>query len=122
MNEENKMLEKLKSEKRDLQYCLDAQGWLLQEAMGSADRVTIERQHAKRRRWLEEIQGAIKRLEREEGGYGRCAECGRRIDPDRLTILPWTTMCIECKSKGEKGRVHNHATVFYGEGEPRQPL
>ena len=30
-----------------------------------------------------------------EGGYGRCAVCGRPISPGRLEALPWATMCIE---------------------------
>ena len=30
------------------------------------------------------------------GAYGVCEECGRRINPDRLAILPDTKVCIEC--------------------------
>ena len=31
-----------------------------------------------------------------EGTYGVCERCHRKIDPERLKILPHTTLCIEC--------------------------
>ena len=31
-----------------------------------------------------------------EGTYGRCEECGAQIDPERLEILPATTLCAVC--------------------------
>ena len=31
-----------------------------------------------------------------EGRYGICERCGEPIDPERLDILPATTMCIKC--------------------------
>jgi len=31
-----------------------------------------------------------------EGRYGICARCGSAIDPERLEILPLTTLCIRC--------------------------
>ena len=40
------------------------------------------------------IKAAINRLER--GRYGICKACGQPIDPDRLEILPDTTLCVAC--------------------------
>jgi DnaK suppressor protein len=31
-----------------------------------------------------------------EGRYGLCEHCGEPIDPERLEILPLTTVCIKC--------------------------
>jgi len=33
--------------------------------------------------------------------YGVCAECGRPIHPDRLAVLPDTTLCIRCARAGK---------------------
>ena len=30
------------------------------------------------------------------GGYGICENCGNPIHPDRLAVLPDTTVCITC--------------------------
>jgi RNA polymerase-binding transcription factor DksA len=30
------------------------------------------------------------------GAYGLCERCGKPINPDRLAILPDTTLCIDC--------------------------
>jgi RNA polymerase-binding transcription factor DksA len=35
-----------------------------------------------------------------QGTYGICERCGRPIDPDRLTVLPDTNLCIECARSG----------------------
>jgi len=31
-----------------------------------------------------------------EGRYGLCERCGKPIDPERLEVLPLTTVCIDC--------------------------
>jgi DnaK suppressor protein len=38
----------------------------------------------------------------EEGTYGICEKCGKRIDPARLAALPYTALCIKCKSQMER--------------------
>ena len=43
---------------------------------------------------IQSIQTALERLE--QGGYGLCEVCGQPIDPDRLEILPHTTLCVQC--------------------------
>lgn len=37
-----------------------------------------------------------------QGQFGRCEICGGRIEPDRLTALPWATTCIRCQRREEK--------------------
>jgi RNA polymerase-binding transcription factor DksA len=34
-----------------------------------------------------------------EGTYGICENCGKRINPDRLAILPDTNLCAACARK-----------------------
>ena len=49
---------------------------------------------------LYEIEHALKRIE--EGSYGKCESCGAEIDPDRLEILPETTLCVRCREQADK--------------------
>lgn len=46
------------------------------------------------------IEDALERLK--EGIYGLCDECGELIGEERLKILPFTKVCVECKSKNER--------------------
>ena len=43
---------------------------------------------------IEELQEAIERVS--EGEYGQCEICGQTIDPERLEIVPTTTLCARC--------------------------
>lgn len=43
---------------------------------------------------IEELEEALGRLE--EGTYGICENCGKPIDPERLEILPTTSLCAGC--------------------------
>ena len=47
---------------------------------------------------LREKQEALNRAMTEtgDGGYGTCENCGNPIHPDRLAVLPDTTLCITC--------------------------
>ena len=49
---------------------------------------------------LEAIEHALQRVE--QGSYGICEHCGQPIDPARLEVMPETTLCIHCKSRGEQ--------------------
>src|SRR6185436_16720387 len=46
------------------------------------------------------IEDAIHRVD--QGTYGICIECENEIAPARLEAVPWTRVCIECKSKQDK--------------------
>lgn len=37
-----------------------------------------------------------------KGTYGICEACGQRIAPERLDIVPETTLCVECQAKAER--------------------
>jgi len=52
-------------------------------------------------RLLQAIDAALQRIE--DGTYGICQSCGEPIAPERLEALPWTTRCIDCKRREERG-------------------
>ncbi|MFW0794981.1 TraR/DksA C4-type zinc finger protein [Gordonia sp. CPCC 205515] len=51
---------------------------------------------------VEEIDGALERLG--HGNYGRCENCGKPIDPERLEVLPAARQCIDCAMRGPTRR------------------
>jgi len=52
-------------------------------------------------RVLAAIDAASKRIE--EGTFGTCRSCGEQIAIERLEALPYTTQCIDCKRREERG-------------------
>jgi RNA polymerase-binding protein DksA len=52
-------------------------------------------------RLLQAIDAALTRMD--DGSYGACVRCGQPIGAERLEALPWTTQCIDCKRKEERG-------------------
>jgi len=44
---------------------------------------------------LNQIEYAL--LQIEKGTYGTCEECSAKINPERLTALPFATLCIQCQ-------------------------
>jgi RNA polymerase-binding protein DksA len=48
---------------------------------------------------LHEVDEALYRIG--AGTYGICEVCGGEIDLRRLEAIPYTTLCIECKRRGE---------------------
>ena len=52
-------------------------------------------------RLLQAIDAALTRMD--DGSYGACVSCGRPIGAERREALAWTTQCIDCKRKEERG-------------------
>lgn len=50
------------------------------------------------------ITDALRRLYRDPEEFGICMECGREIGFERLDIVPWVRLCVDCQSRQE-GRV-----------------
>ncbi len=48
---------------------------------------------------LTQIEGALERIE--EGDYGFCNECGKKIPKTRLKVGPYTSHCVKCASELE---------------------
>ena len=73
---------------------------------GDAATITFDREldsslEEAEERLLGSIDGALKRID--DGTYGICTNCGQPIGEERLEALPWTTQCIDCKRKEERG-------------------
>jgi DnaK suppressor protein len=50
-------------------------------------------------RYLYHIEEALARIE--DGSYGTCTGCNKKIGLERLRALPYTRLCIACKEKEE---------------------
>jgi len=46
---------------------------------------------------IAEVDRALEKLE--EGTYGECDDCGRRIGAERLDAVPWAALCVDCAGK-----------------------
>lgn len=49
-----------------------------------------------------ELKNAIKKIE--QGKYGYCTNCGKKIDPKRLEIYPTAELCIDCEKDKEEAQ------------------
>lgn len=52
------------------------------------------------RKIIYEIDEALKRID--EGKYGKCLDCNKKIPVRRLSALPYAKYCIQCQSQEEK--------------------
>jgi RNA polymerase-binding transcription factor DksA len=50
---------------------------------------------------LAEVNAALARLD--DGTYGICTACGRKIPDERLEAVPWASLCLDDKRKQEGG-------------------
>ena len=88
-NEELERLTELIEEKQD--SGLDAV---------SAGFYTWEMNLARKEQVVNQLDILRKALDRiETGTYEYCAQCDQRINPERLEILPATTLCLNCATK-----------------------
>ena len=54
------------------------------------------------RQVVEAIDTALVRIKR--GSYGVCRYAGRRISLERLEVIPWAQVCVDCKARAERRR------------------
>ncbi|MBP2703430.1 TraR/DksA C4-type zinc finger protein [Microbispora sp. RL4-1S] len=48
------------------------------------------------------VLAALRRLD--DGGYGRCVDCGRPVPEGRLEARPEAARCVQCQSRAERRR------------------
>jgi DnaK suppressor protein len=55
-------------------------------------------------RTLEDKLAAIEHALRSSavGTYGICERCGEKIPPERLEIMPHTSLCVRCQAEAER--------------------
>ena len=54
-------------------------------------------------RQLMEIEDALRVLYKQPEDFGTCDRCGGEISMERLDVVPWAKMCIDCKNAVEAG-------------------
>ena len=69
-------------------------------ASDDIDRKMIEAIGTQELKRLRLIDSTLTRIE--QGKYGLCMRCGKKIPKDRLEAIPYALMCIECKSTDER--------------------
>jgi RNA polymerase-binding protein DksA len=69
-------------------------------ASDDIDRKMIEAIGSQELKRLKLIDSALTRIQ--QGKYGLCIKCGKRIPQDRLEAIPYALMCIECKTVEER--------------------
>jgi len=50
---------------------------------------------------LAQIEASLERVE--DGTYGQCEECGAKIPKQRLSAIPYASLCVKCASAVEQG-------------------
>ena len=71
---------------------------------GNAEASSMKLEYAKElsieQNTLDLLSKANRALERVEAGtYGICESCGQAIPVERLDVLPYSTLCVECASR-----------------------
>ena len=69
-------------------------------ASDDIDRKMIEALGSQDLKRLKLIDSALTRIQ--QGKYGLCVKCGKRIPRERLAAIPYALMCIECKTAEER--------------------
>lgn len=69
-------------------------------ASDDIDRKMLETIGSKDMKRMQLIDSAITRIE--QGKYGLCMKCSKKIPRARLEAIPYALMCIECQSSDER--------------------
>jgi len=69
-------------------------------ASDDIDRKMIEVIGSQELKRLRMIDSALTRIQ--QGKYGLCIKCGKKIPHERLEAIPYALMCIECKTAEER--------------------
>ena len=69
-------------------------------ASEDTDRKMLESMNEKDAKRMQLIESALARLE--QGKYGKCIKCTKKIPEDRLRAIPYALMCIDCQSETER--------------------
>ena len=96
------ILKHLASESEEFQGLIDDMDPkdLADIASDDIDRQTLEALGAQEIKRLNLIDAALSRVE--DGRYGICMSCGKKIPRERLGAMPYAILCIECKATEER--------------------
>lgn len=91
--------ERLEAIERDMRHEDVPKDWE-DRASETENDETLESLALLTQRELEQINEALARID--EGSYFTCSECGAPIPEQRLELLPYTTLCVNCAEALEK--------------------
>jgi RNA polymerase-binding transcription factor DksA len=77
------------------QHPADVADFLFQRELHQTTQNLLDRE-------VEQVEAALHA--RQNGTYGTCHECGRRIPAERLEARPEATLCVECQRRVDTGR------------------
>ncbi|MCL2473166.1 MAG: TraR/DksA family transcriptional regulator [Treponema sp.] len=102
MDLKREILSKLMVSNEDFREIVDAMDPkdLADVASDDIDRKMIEAMGSQELKRLKLIDSALTRIQ--QGRYGLCMKCGKKIPQERLEAIPYALMCIECKTAEEK--------------------
>ncbi|MBF0564464.1 MAG: TraR/DksA family transcriptional regulator [Nitrospirae bacterium] len=83
-------------EKQQVEAAIDDGDWSVVDV---SEDIILQKLHQHKLK-LNKIDEALRKLA--DGSYGICEDCGLPISEARLKVLPYATMCVECKEKTEK--------------------
>lgn len=69
-------------------------------ASDDVDRKMIEALGSQDLKRLRSIEAALVRIQ--QGRYGSCMKCSKRIPQERLEALPYAVLCIDCQKSEER--------------------
>jgi RNA polymerase-binding transcription factor DksA len=98
MSKQSRISNRLHDEARQLAARIQVEGQLLEDSLDPQDRLVLLWRRQERRRRLKEVERALQAIE--TGSYGICESCSGPIEPERLRVLPYTTLCAGCKKRG----------------------
>ena len=52
---------------------------------------------------LRRVEDALDRID--EGTYGTCVQCQKKVQPARLDAVPWARHCIQCQELQDRGEI-----------------
>ena len=69
----------------------------------ATETLELEKRLVLENRIRQELSGIEHALQKfEDGTYGKCDNCGKPIDPERLEALPQASLCLNCKTQQAK--------------------
>lgn len=98
----NEIIDKLKVGSEDFREIVDGIEAKdeVDKASDDIDRKMLETLGAQDLKRMRLIDSALTRIE--QGKYGLCMKCNKKIPTERLEAIPYALMCIECKTGDER--------------------
>ena len=102
MEHKREIISNLLTSNEDFKEIVDAMDPkdLADVASDDIDRKMIEAIGSQELKRLRMIDSALTRIQ--QGKYGQCIKCSKKIPQSRLEALPYALMCVECKTVEEK--------------------